>query len=297
MDRLVTTLVAVLVAAAPAVVAQDGETLGARFAAADSERQMLAVFRDGSRGGPEQHAAAITALGAASRRLEDGGSSHAVTKALASGADEDDVSLRRASVLELMWGRDPDIAIDVLDEVLDETYNEIQKRLTRPDAESRAERRDETQLYALACRALAYHRDDRAVDALADQLRRVRPSGPGANIGALLLPPLSEALLDLGQRDGVELVVRKTSEYVGVNQRGNAKRLHDALSVFADAVGYAPPAFDDRYDQAWREWFAEHEDGLVEEFGRLDEPIARPAELRGRRERMEEREPTGPRRP
>lgn len=290
-----------LCAAALALVAVaasgQADTPEAAFAAADTERAQLDVFRDFYKGSdPDRLAEVITAFGEASRRLDDGGGSRAVAKALARGLKEDELSPRNASVVALSYGRDPDTVLPLLEDLLGEARTEIQKRLTRPDPESRAERNAWSELYSITCRALAYHADDRAVDALADEMRRVRPGGQNNNLPAILIPPLTDALTSLGQREGIELIVRTTSNFVGANQKGNAKRLHSALAGFSDGLGWAPPTFDDKYDQSWRDWFDEHEDELPDSLGKLEEPIERPAGLNGRR-RMNTPDPNAPRRP
>ncbi len=268
------------------------------FVGADTEKAQLDAFRKVYRGSdPNLLAEAIRAFGEASRRLEDGGSSRTVAKTIARGFAEDDFAPRIAAAVELAWGRHPDTVIDVLDDALDETRNEIQKRIGRPDEESRTAMRDATNLFQLICAALSYHHDDRAVDVLSSQARRLSPSSKGNNLSAALITPLSDALLELGQRDGVELIVRTTSTFVGANQRSNAKRLHTSLSTFSNSIGYAPPAFDDTFDQSWRAWFDEHEDEFVESFDKLEGPIERPMALNRRAPRMGATTPEGPQRP
>lgn len=269
------------------------------YAGATTERQQLKVFGKAYKGSDVSALAdAISELSSVSRRLEDGGGSKAIAKALARGLDSDHLEVRGAALSALAWGRDNDTVLDLIEEELDDLYNDISKLVSRPDEESRAQRRDTSRLYAEVCKIAAWHKDDRSVDVLAKQLRKVTRAGRASDsMAAHTLRPLSEALVELGSRDAVEAVVAKTRTFVGARQKVHARKLHASLAMMSDALGRAPPDFDDKYDQVWHDWFDKYGDRLPKKLGRLELPTEEPPYVKPKKRGARDLDPTGPRRP
>ncbi len=243
-----------------------------------TEKSLLSEYRDASKSNdPAYRAAAVVAMADASRELDDAGASKAVAKTLAKALEDDALEVQAAAIGALSWGRQPDVVLAAFEDHIKSLRNEIEKRMTRPDEESVAYKKDATRQYADLCDALARHTDDRSVEILIGQLRTLTKNTKGGNnLSTLLSTPLAGALLELGSQEAVEAVVKQTGVYVNPGQQGPAKRLHQALSIFSDERGWAPPTYADGYDQVWRDWLGEHEQEFSEKLGKLKEPISEP---------------------
>jgi hypothetical protein len=244
---------------------------------------------------------AVAIFGNETRDLPDGGASKLVAKTLAGTLDDDAMEVCQAGVGALGWGRHPDTAVEALGDLLPELRKETEKLSTRPDDESRARRAQVAATYNTACEALGRHKDDRAVDALVDELRKLRPRNGASNASEVHARSLARALLQLGSHDAVETVVKTTQVYSGAvlnRNRNNATAvsLHESLSIFSEEIGYGPPEYSLTYDQAWREWFKEHEDEFEKKLGKLVEPPPAP-EYRRPDRNPNRRRPGRPERP
>jgi hypothetical protein len=187
--------------------------------------------------------------------------------------------VRAAAVSQLGWGRHVDSTIDMLSEALPDLVSQVDRRLTRPDEESRAYVNRGTRLVGDACAALANYRDDRSVEALVSVLRGLDKSQTaGNNLSARLVGPVSAAVLSLGTHDAVEAAIRQTQTYVGAGgpQQVPAKALHAELAKFAVAFGQAPPDYSETVSVAWNEWWEQVADRLPKKLGRLKQPPATP---------------------
>ncbi len=247
-----------------------------------SEKDLRETFRKGIRSpDPSARIEAVATLGNASRSLPDGGSSKLMARTLAGALDDDDMGVRAAAVGALAWGRHVETVVDVLGDLLPELRQEVAALSTRPDEESRTRRAQTARLYEATCVALGRHPDDRSVEALVDEIRKMRPRTGTQDASELLVGPVSSGLLALGSQESVGQVVKLTTVFSGsvlINRvsEGTAKELHVLLSAFSEDLGYGPPAWSDTYDQSWRTWFQEHEDDLPKELGKLEEPVPAP---------------------
>jgi hypothetical protein len=219
-------------------------------------------------------AAAVMALGDASRALPDGGSSKYLAKALARTLEDEDLEVQSAVVAQLSWGRDVETVLDALGAHVETVRKEVERRITRPDEESKSYVNRATRLFGDTCRALANYRDDRAVESLASIIQRLRANTEDNNSSERLVGRMAEALLDLGTHDAVEACVRQTQTYTEVDgyQEVAAKELHRVLAIFATRVGKAPPDFSQTWSVAWDNWFEEHGDSFPKKLGKLKEP-------------------------
>ncbi len=244
---------------------------------ATTEKDLLAEFNKAVKvPGGKERAAAYTALGEASRSLPDKGASKLLAKTLARGLDEDDLEIRSAVVAQLGWGRDVDTVIAGFKGFLDGQLKDVDKRITRPDEESRSYVGSGVVLLGNACTALANYRDDRSIEILASLLRNLRQNSEGADLSTRVVGPIAKALLSLGTHDAVEAAVKQTQTFTGDWQGPAAKNLHEALAQFATAAGAAPPDYSDNVAVAWHEWFQKNADKFPRKIGKLKEPPASP---------------------
>ena len=227
-------------------------------------------------------AAAVMALGDASRALPDGGRSKYLAKALARSVEDEDLEVQSAVVAQLAWGRDVETVLDALGTHVETVRKEIERRSTRPDDESKSYVNRGTRLFGDSCKALANYRDDRAVEALASIIQRLRENTESNDTSARLVGRIAEALLDLGSHDAVEICIRHTQTYADVDgyQETAAKELHRVLAIFATRVGKAPPDFSNTFSVAWDNWFEKHGSSFPKKLGKLKEPPGQaPAEM------------------
>ncbi len=232
----------------------------------------------------EARAEAVATLGSASRSLSDGGSSKLMAKTLAGALDDKSMAVQSAAVAALTYGRHVETAIDVLGDYLHELKKLSEKLGTRPDEESRDTRNQAGRLFTQVCVALGRHPDDRSMEALADQLVKLRPRMGASSTSELFVRPLAAALLELGSQKSVEHVISTVGVFSGnalTNgvSAGTARSLHDALTAFSEELGYGATAFRETYDVDWRNWFKKHEDELPTKLGKLKDPISAPMRM------------------
>jgi hypothetical protein len=241
------------------------------------EKDLLAEFNKAFRSKEEaERSAAIVALGDLSRGLEDKGTSKNVAKALAKGLDDDSLEVRAAAVGQLAWGRDVDTVVASFKGMLDDQRKQLEKRMTRPDDESKEYLGRGVRVFHDACRAVAHYKDDRVVDSLATQMQALRPDTDDTNLSARLVGNLARSLLSLGTTAAVESAIRQTAVYTGTYQEPAAKELHQALAEFATANNAAPPEYTDIYYVAWDDWFELTEERFPKKLGKLKEPPPQP---------------------
>jgi hypothetical protein len=223
-------------------------------------------------------ASAVTELGDASRTLADKGTSRYVAKALIKALEDEDLEVQAAAVGQLAWGRDVDATIPALGAHVESVREGVEKKITRPDEESKAYVNRATRLSGDASMALANYRDDRSVDLLASTIGKLRPNTDGNNTSTRLVGRLAEALLALGTAEAVSACVRQTQQYSQTDgfQEPAAKELHRVLAIFATKVSKAPPDFTDNFYVDWDNWFEKHGDGFPKKLGKLKEPPAAP---------------------
>jgi len=238
-----------------------------------------------------ERAAAVRTYAERTRELSDPGLDRVIARTLEKAADDDDPAVLGAVADALSWGRDPDIALSTLEDITEELRQEVERLSTRPETDEQLRFRAALDSYARSADALGAHPDDRSVEVLARQMRTLQRRGKVEAAVAGMARPLAIALLRLGSRDAVEVVVKQTNEFsgsamadgpLGQSRRRSAMILHDALTSFSlEHFGESAPAFDgDTYDQHWRDWFSEHEDDLSEELDELDEPTIAPGRRR-----------------
>ncbi|MBM3984960.1 MAG: hypothetical protein FJ296_04600 [Planctomycetes bacterium] len=221
-------------------------------------------------------AAAVMALGDASRALPDGGASKYMAKALARTLEDEDLEVQSAVVAQLSWGRDVETVLDALGAHVEVVRKEVERRISRPDEESKSYVNRATRLFGDTSKALANYRDDRSVEALASIIQRLRANTEGNTTSARLVGRIAEALLDLGTHDAVQACIRQTQMYTEVDgyQELAAKELHRVLAIFATRVGKAPPDFSLTWSVAWDNWFEEHGSSFPKKLGKLKQPPA-----------------------
>jgi len=272
-------------------------------AGVEAERSLRAAYSSGLHAADAStRAGAVSAYSEGTRALgAELAASKLVASTLAKALDDDDLQVQSAAVLALAWGRHPETAIAALREVLPGLRNEAENLSTRPDGPSQERRRLASQVYAAACAALGRHADDRAVEALAEELRKIRPQqGPGA-VAELHARPLADGLLALGSAPAVELVVKTTGVFSGSTLRdgaslATARQLHTALAAFSERLGHGPPTWTELYDQDWRKWFKAHAAELPVRLGQMQQPAAAPVYVAPGRDR-DARQPGRPERP
>jgi len=229
---------------------------------------------------PAERAAAVTALGDASRELPDKGTSKPVAKALADGLGDDELEVRAAAVGQLAWGRHVDTVLAAFKAMLEDQRKQIDKRITRPDPESRDYVGRASRLYGDACRALANYRDDRSAATLSDEIKSLRPNTDGANLSTRLVGDLARALLSFGTADAVENTVKQTQVYSEDDgfQEPAARAIHEALAEFSTAKGVAPPEWSKTYYVSWHDWFEANSKLFPKKLGKLDAPPTAPSD-------------------
>jgi hypothetical protein len=274
LSRLLPACLAALLLAVPAL-AQDPPAAG------PDEKTLLRdfdkAFKTKDAGA---RAAAVTALGDLSRELPDAGKGRALAKALAKALEDEDLEVQSAAVAQLAWGRDVETTLPALGDHVETVRKEIDRRITRPDDESKSYVNRGTRLFGDVCRALANYRDDRAVESLASIIQRLRANTEAHDSSTRLVGRIAEPLLDLGSHDAVQIVVRQAQAYSDSDgyQEAAAKELHRVLSIFATRAGKAPPDYTQNWYVAWDNWFEEHGDSFPKKLGKLKEPPAAPAE-------------------
>lgn len=274
-------LAALLLAPGAAVSAQDGGQAPADPAepaaapAGPAEKDLLNDFAKAYKSKkPEERSAAITALGDATRTLPDQGTSKPVAKALAEGLADEDLEVRTAAVGQLAWGRHIDTVLAAFKDMLQDQRKQIDKRITRPDPESRDYVGRASRLYGEACRALANYRDDRSAATLSDEIKSLRPNTDGANLSTRLVGDLARALLSMGTADAVENTVKQAAVYSEDDgfQEPAQRAIHEALAEFSTAKGVAPPEFNHTYYVAWNDWFEANAKLFPKKLGKLEAP-------------------------
>jgi hypothetical protein len=223
-------------------------------------------------------AAAVTALGDASRKLPDGGKTRYMAKALAKGLEDEDLEVQSAAVSEFSYGRDVDTTLDALGAHVENVRKEVAKRITRPDPDSKNYVNRATRLFGDSCAALANYRDDRTVSTLSDIIGRMRANTESDDSSTRLVGRIAEALLALGTLDAVTACVRQTQTYSETDgfQEPAAKELHRVLALFATRIGKAPPDYTQTYYVAWNEWLEKNKDGFPKKLGKLKDPPTSP---------------------
>jgi hypothetical protein len=251
---------------APVTSAQDAE--------GPTEKGLVGEFSKAFRSkDPAVRSAAITALGDMSRQLEDGGTSKRIAKELAKGLDDDELEVRAAAIGQLAWGRHVDTAISAFKSGLDDMQKQVDRRLTKPDEEAQNYVQVGSRLYGNACMALANYKDDRSADILASQLKNLRRNTENNNLSSRLVGRVAKALLDIGDKEGVEIAIRQMGVYQGGEYQAQPSRnLHQELAEFAVRVGKAPPNWEENVAVAWHNWFEDNEDLFPKKVGKLKEP-------------------------
>jgi hypothetical protein len=201
--------------------------------------------------------------------------------------------VRSAAVGQLAWGRQVDTAIAAFKDMLEDQRKEIDKRITRPDPESRDYVGRGSRLYGDACHALANYRDDRSASALAEQLKALRPNTDGNNLSTRIVGELARSALSLGTADTVEVTVQQTQVYSEDDgfQEPAARALHEALAEFSTAKGVAPPEYTKTYYVAWHNWFEANGKLFPKKLGKLDAPPTASAEDMGMDKPADKNEP------
>jgi hypothetical protein len=261
----------------PPAAGKGGDTKDAT--AGPDEKDLIHEFdKDFNAKDPTARVAAVTKLGDATRNLPDGGKSRYVAKTLAKALEDDDLEVQSAGVGQLAWGRDVDTVLDALGKHVEAVRKEIDKRITRPDADSKKYVNRATRLFGDACRSLANYRDDRAVDSLASIIGRLRPNTDGNDGSTRLVGRIAEALTDLGTQDAIDACIKQTGTYAETDSFNEpaAKELHRVLSLFATKVGKAPPDYTPTYYVEWGKWFEKNKEGFAKKLGKLKEPPSKP---------------------
>jgi hypothetical protein len=241
------------------------------------EKDLLADFNKAYRSRDEaERAAAIIALGDLSRGLEDKGTSKNIAKALGKGLDDDSLEVRAAAIGQLSWGRHVDTTVSAFKGMIDDQRKQLEKRMTRPDDESKEYVGRGVRVFHDACRAAAHYKDDRVVDSLAGQMQALRPDTADTKLSSRLVGNLARSLLSMGTAEAVEAAIRQTGVYTGTYQERAAKELHQALAEFSSANNVAPPDYTDTYYVAWDDWFEETEKRFPKKLGKLKEPPPQP---------------------
>jgi len=275
-------LAALLLAPGATLLAQAGggapadPTPGAAAApTGPTEKDLLADFGKAFKSRkPAERAAAITALGDASRELPDKGTSKPMAKALSDGLADDELEVRAAAVGQLAWGRQVETVLAAFKSMLEDQRKQIDKRITRPDPESRDYVGRASRLYGDACRALANYKDDRSEATLSEEIKSLRPNTDGANLSTRLVGDLARALLSLGTAEAVENTVKQTQVYSEDDgfQEPAARAIHEALAEFSTAKGVAPPEWSKTYYVSWHNWFEANSKLFPKKLGKLDAP-------------------------
>lgn len=282
---------------ATCVAQEGGGTAPAAPAASPAgpvEKDLLADFTKAFKSRkPPERSAAITALGDLSRTLADKGVSKPMARALAEGLRDDELEVRAAAVGQLAWGRQVDTVIAAFEDMLEDQRKQIDKRITRPDPESRDYVGRGSRLYGDACRALANYRDDRSAAALTDQIKNLRPNTDSNNLSTRIVGDLARSILSLGTADGVEATVQQTQVYSQDDgfQDSAARALHEALAEFSTVKGVAPPEFSQTYYVAWHDWFEANGKLFPKKLGKLDAPPAAAADDMGMDKPKDKNEP------
>ena len=293
-------LAALLLAPAASLAAQDGgKPAGdpadpAAAPAGPTEKDLLADFNKAFKSKkPEERTAAITALGDASRTLPDKGTSKPVAKALSEGLADEELEVRTAAVGQLAYGRHLETVFGAFKDMLQDQRKQIDKRITRPDPESRDYVGRASRLYGEAARALANYRDDRSAATLSDEIKSLRPNTDGANLSTRLVGDLARALLSLGTADAVEITVKQAAVYSDDDgfQEPAQRAIHEALAEFSTAKGVAPPEFTQTYYVAWNDWFEANAKLFPKKLGKLDAPPTSVSEGSGSMEQREKGQP------
>ncbi len=272
-------LLAVVLLLAPAAAAQDEPVTDAKAAKAPDEKDLVHDYDKAMKARePAQRAAAVTALGDLSRQLPDKGASRYVAKALAKALEDDDLEVQSAAVGQMSWGRDVDTTIAALGQHVNAVREGVEKRITRPDEESKSWVNRATRLFADSGKALANYRDDRAVESLASTIGRLKPNTDGNDASTRLVGRNAEPLLALGTYDAVAACVRQTQQYSETDgfQEPAAKELHRVLAIFATRAGKAPPDFTQNFYVDWDNWLEKHGAAFPKKLGKLKEPPSRP---------------------
>ncbi|RKY20241.1 MAG: hypothetical protein DRQ55_08330 [Planctomycetota bacterium] len=270
-----------MLAAALAPVAGQQTTDAEKDLRADFKKAMIS--KDAG-----NRAAAVSVYDAATRELpEELGAIRLVARTLASALDDDSPDVSAAAVAALSWGRDPETVIEELGGALKTWRKTLEKTATRRDSESRDQYRGTLQAYAAACAALGNYKDDRAVKALEDQLKKLRPAGVLENIAGGLLTPLAGGLLALGSERAVESVVKACATFPAATFGGTSDRersrlgmsnaLHRTLEQFSLGLEIPPPEFSQNYQQDWSKWLKANKDRFEEKLGKLETPPGPPS--------------------
>jgi len=113
--------------------------------------------------------------------------------------------------------------------------------------------------------ALAHYRDDRAVEALADVLRKL----PYDQRFAPHAHAIVEGLATLGARNGLDAIIEIIRQYEGY---GTGKPYHESLVQMCTAKHLAnPPDFKGTGTAAaWQDFFDKHSKELPAKLGKLD---------------------------
>ncbi|MGQ0552239.1 MAG: hypothetical protein ACT4PU_03375 [Planctomycetota bacterium] len=241
--------------------------------AGPTEKQLLTDFNKAfGNKDVAQRVAALTALGDLTRTTPEAGTSKAVAKALAKGLEDDELEVRAAAVGQLAWGRDVDTVINAFKKFMEDQRTQIDRRMGRPDDESKAYINRGTAVFNNACRAISNYRDDRTEEMLSSLLRSLRANSESNNTATRLVGGLARATLEMGTADAVDAAVKQTQTYTGDYQEPAARRLHEALASFATKAGAAPPEWSDLFYVSWQNWFQEHKDKFPKKLGKLKEP-------------------------
>ena len=270
------TLVLSLLLLAPATAAQEQPPRSPPEAEKGPDEKDLVHDYDKSMKSkdPAARAAAVMALGDLSRELADKGTSRYLAKALAKALEDEDLEVQSAVVAQMSWGRDVDTTLDALGGHVEAVREAVEKRITRPDEESKTYVNRATRLFGDTAQSLANYRDDRSVDLLASCMGKLHANTESNDTSTRLVGRLAEALLSLGTEEAVRTCVRQTQQYSESDgfQEPAAKELHRVLAIFATRVGKAPPDFTQNYYVDWDNWFEKHKDGFPKKLGKIKEP-------------------------
>ena len=283
-SRRLLPLAAACLVLAPLTAAQDkGGTppppAGEKAAAAPDEKDLVHEYDKAMKSkDPAARGAAVVALGDASRKLTGGGNTRYLAKALAKALEDEDLEVQSAAVSEFSYGRDVDTTLDVLGAHVENVRKEVDKRITRPDEESKSYVNRATRLFGDSCLALANYRDDRTVSTLSDIIGRMRANTESNDSSTRLVGRIAEALVSLGTLEAITACVRQTQTYSETDgyQETAAKELHRVLAQFATRVGKAPPDYNQTYYVAWGKWLEENASTFPKKLGKLKEPPSSP---------------------
>jgi len=238
-----------------------------------NEKELLAAFKESfAAPDPGARAAALTTLGDASRLLPDKGTGKRVAQALVKGLEDRELEVAAAAVAQLCSGRDVDTVIGALDPYLRDLHKQLEQRVGNPDDTVRSFVDRATVAFENGCRALANYKDDRVAALFVPLLAGLPADTKKRDLGSRLVGVLATAALEQGTEAAAEAAVNQTKTFSLPAQAAGARKLHDALSGFANKNEMTPPEWSDAYSEQWFAWLSANRNKLPKKLGRLAAP-------------------------